>query len=351
LEIRNFVMFNFVGNEKAVSLLTRSLEKGSTSHAYLLVGPAHIGKMTLAIELAKAVNCEADDRPCGICSSCKKIAEGKHSDIQIIELQKAGEGESTKTRVSVEQVNEILHSVNLPPFEGKRKVFIFDGFENLSIAASNRMLKTLEEPVSNVIFVLLAENEKLVPATIISRCQRLELFPISFEQEERALIERWGVEPPKARLLARLSAGRLGWAVNMSQDDSLLQQRNDWLDTWLEIMDADLDTRFVFAAKTVERFSQNRETVLQKLAMLRDWWRDVMLVKAGTAESVTNVDRESDLRETAARFSLTKIRNFLRDIQSATEQLKQNVNPQLVMEVLMLNMPERGKVKEGKSIT
>ncbi|HXY73756.1 MAG TPA: DNA polymerase III subunit delta' C-terminal domain-containing protein, partial [Dehalococcoidales bacterium] len=282
---------------------------------------------------------------------CKKIAENKHADIQVIEMPKASEGESTKTRVSVEQVNEILHAVNLPPFEGKCKVFIFDGFENLSIAAANRMLKTLEEPVSNVVFVLLAENEKLVPVTIISRCQRLELFPISFEQEERVLVERWKVEPQKAKLLARLSAGRLGWAVAMSLDDSLLQQRNEWLDTWLEIIDSDLDTRFVFAAKTVDKFSQNRETVLQKLDMLRDWWRDVLLVKAGNAAAVTNVDREAELKEMSARYSLVKIRHFLHDVQAASEQLKKNINPQLVMEVLMLNMPERGKVKEGKSLT
>ena len=344
-------MWNFIGNEKAVSLLKRSLEKGSTSHAYLLVGPEHVGKMTLALELAKALNCEAKDRPCGVCPSCKKIAENKHADIQVIEMPKAAEGESTKTRVSVEQVNEILHAVNLPPFEGKCKVFIFDGFENLSIAAANRMLKTLEEPVSNVVFFLLAENEKLVPVTIISRCQRLELFPISFEQEERVLVERWKVDPQKAKLLARLSAGRLGWAVAMSLDDSLLQQRNEWLDTWLEIIDSDLDTRFVFAAKTVDKFSQNRETVLQKLDMLRDWWRDVLLVKAGNSEAVTNVDREAELKEMSARYSLVKIRYFLRDVQAASEQLKKNINPQLVMEVLMLNMPERGKVKEGKSLT
>jgi len=344
-------MFNFVGNEKVVSLLKRSLEKGSTSHAYLLVGPPHVGKMTLALELAKALNCEADDRPCGVCASCKKISEGKHSDINIVELQKSGEGEAARTRVSVEQVNEILHSVNLPPFEGKCKVFIFDGFENLSIAAANRMLKTLEEPVSQVVFILLAANEKLVPATIISRCQRLELFPISFEMEEQALQERWGVEPARAKLLARLSAGCLGWAVTMALDDSLLQQRNEWLDTWLEIIDSDMDTRFVFAAKTVERFSQNRETVLQKLYLLRDWCRDVLLVKAGNAAAVTNIDRAAALEAMADRLSLARIRHLVKDVQTAIERLKQNVNPQLVMEVLMLNLPERGKVKEGKSLT
>jgi DNA polymerase III subunit delta' len=339
-------MFNVVGHENVVALLKKSLEKGAVSHAYLLVGPPHVGKMTLAINLAQALNCGAEDRPCGACESCKRIAEGKHADIQIVEMQKAGEGETAaKTRVSVEQVSEILHSVNLAPFEGQRKVFIFDGFENLSIAAANRMLKTLEEPVSNVVFILLTANEALVPITIVSRCQRLELFPLPFEQVEKSLIDRWGIGPVKAKLLARLSAGCLGWAVTMAQDESLLQQRNDWLDRWLEIIDADMDTRFTFAAKTGEKYAQNRETVQQKLVLLRDWWRDVLLVKVGNSGAIINVDREDTLKERADRHSLTDIRQLLQGVQSAIEQLKRNVNHQLVLEVLMLNLPERGKVK------
>ncbi len=340
-------MWNIIDHEIAVSFLKRSLEKGTIAHAYLFAGPAHIGKMTLAINLAQALNCSSVERPCGVCDSCLRIAAGKHADLQTIKLEQGSEsGESaSKTRISVEQVDQILHSVNLPPFEGKYKVFIIDGLEFLSIAAANRLLKTLEEPIGSVVFILLTTNEAMVPATVISRCQRIELFPVATSLIEKELITHWAVEPEKAKLLSRLSAGCPGWAVTMSRDTQLLQQRNDRLEEWIEIMDADFDFRFTFVAKMTERYAQNRDIVQQKLALLRDWWRDVLLVKSGNNEAVTNIDRKDMLQKFADTCNLTQIRQFIGSVESTITQLRQNVNPQLALEVLMLNIPERGKVK------
>jgi DNA polymerase-3 subunit delta' len=236
--------------------------------------------------------------------------------------------------------------VNLPPFEGRYKVFIIDGLEFLSIAAANRMLKTLEEPVGNVIFILLTVNEAMVPATVISRCQRIELFPLALSLIEKALMTRWNVEPEKAKLLSRLSAGCPGWAVAMSKDNALLQQRNDCLDEWLEVIESDFDRRFTFVSKMTERYTQNREIVQQKLALLLDWWRDVLLTKVGNEEAIINIDRENGLKETAATCNLAQIRQFISTVESTMSHLRQNVNPQLALEVLMLNVPERGKVKK-----
>ncbi len=340
-------MFNILGHKNAVDLLQRSLAKGSVAHAYLFVGPAHIGKMTLALELAKALNCESPDRPCGKCQSCMRIAEGKHADIQVIELESgaAESGESGKTRISVEQVDAILHSVNLPPFEGKYKVFIIAGADAMSIGAANRLLKTLEEPIGRVVFILLTDNESLVPITVISRCQRIELFPLPATQIESELVNNRGVEPQKAKLLSRLAAGCPGWAITMAQNETLLQQRAEWLDEWLETMDADIDRRFSFVAKMVDKFSQNRETVFQKLELLLDWWHDLLLVRTGNADGITNVDRDQQLKDMAARYNVGQIREFIRGIQSTRDRLNKNVNPQRAMEVLMLNVPESGKVR------
>ena len=343
-------MWNVVGHQAAIALLQRSLEKGSVAHAYLLVGPTHVGKMTLAVNLAQAVNCESVERPCGQCVSCQRIMAGKHADVQVIKLEQGVENEtSAKTRISVEQIDQILHSVNLPPFEGNSKVFIIDGFEYLSIAAANRLLKTLEEPVSKTIFILLTADESMVPVTIISRCQRIELSHLPSGEIENALISHWQVEPQKARLLARLSQGCPGWAVNMVQDESLLEQRNGWLNEWLEMMAADNNQRFVFTAKMTERFGQHRETVQKKLDLLLDWWHDVLLVKTGNDGEMMNIDREDVVRQMAKSHSIMQIRNFIGRIQSAEKQLRLNVNPQLVLEVLMLNIPESVKVKSPTS--
>ena len=135
-------MWQVVGQDRAVSLLQRSLERGALAHAYLLVGPLHVGKMALAVNLAQALNCEETAAPCGECASCRKIALGKHADVQFIGLTSDNGSTETRTRVEIgiDQIREMQHSANLPPFEGRCKVFIVDGAEHLSIEAANCLL-------------------------------------------------------------------------------------------------------------------------------------------------------------------------------------------------------------------
>ena len=340
-------MWEVVGQTRALSLLQRSLERGSLAHAYLLIGPAHVGKMTLALNLAQALNCEGTEPPCGGCAPCQKIASGKHADVQVIDLGSGGNSADAESRVkiSVEQIEQLQHSASLPPFEGKYKVFIIDGVESLSIGAANRLLKTLEEPVGKVIFILLTTNESLLPPTIVSRCQRLELVPLVTGEVEVALTSKWGVESQKAKLLGRLSGGCLGWAVAVAGDDGLLQQRAEWLDGLLDIINADYEQRFAYVAQLVEKFSQNRELVQERLDLWLDWWHDLLLVKVDCIDSVTNVDRLGTLTEMTKSYNLAQIRAFIDSIRVAGEQLKLNANPQLVLEVLMLSIPEKDKVR------
>jgi len=336
-------MWQVIGQTRVVSLLQRSLEKGAMAHAYLLIGPPHVGKMALALNLAQALNCEATEPPCGECPSCQKIALGKHADVQIIGLTSNGNSTETKlrTEISINQIREMEHSASLPPFEGRCKIFIVDKAELLSIEAANCLLKTLEEPVGKVIFMLLTTNEKLLPATVVSRCQRLELFPLTVTEVETALNDHWSIEPQKAKLLARLCHGCLGWAVSAAVDDSLLQQRAERLDGLLDIINADYEERFAYAAQLVAQFSQNRELVQDVLDSWIDYWRDLLLVKVGSSDIITNVDRLATLSEMASDYHLAQIKAFINSIQAAKEQLRQNANPRLVLEVLMLSIPEK----------
>ncbi len=334
-------MWTVIGQTRAVSLLQRSLETNSLAHAYLFVGPAHVGKMTLALNLAQALNCEAGEPPCGECASCQKIASAKHADVQIIGLSHDGDSAEAKARaeISIDQVRQVQHSASLPPFEGRCKVFIIDGAEFLSIEAANCLLKTLEEPVGKVVFILLTTNERLLPATVISRCQRVELLPLAVTEIEAALKSNWGIEPQKAKLLARLSRGCLGWAVH-ALDDALLQQRAERLDELLNIISADGEERFAYAAQLAAQFSQNRELVQERLNLWLDWWRDLLLLKVGSSGGITNVDRLATLSDMARGYSLAQIKAFVNSIRAASGQFRQNANPQLVLEVLMLSIPE-----------
>jgi len=346
----NFRVWQVIGQARAVSLLQRSLEADSLAHAYLFVGPAHVGKMTLALNLAQALNCEAAEFPCGKCASCQKIASAKHSDVQIIGLSQNEDSAESRFRaeIGIDQIRQVQHSASLPPFEGKYRVFIIDGAEFLSTEAANCLLKTLEEPVGKVIFVLLTVNEQLLPATVVSRCQRVELSSIPVNDIEEVLNKNWGVDLEKAGLLSKLSHGHLGWAVSAASDDDLLKQRAEWLDRLLDITEVDCEERFAYAAQLAAQFSQNRELVQDRLSLWLDWWRDLLLVKAGATNDITNADRLATIVNKTGDYSLAQIGAFIHNIQAASNQLRQNASPRLVLEVLMLNIPEAKKHSKEK---
>ncbi|MBI4181161.1 MAG: AAA family ATPase [Chloroflexi bacterium] len=340
-------MWTIIGQSRALSLLKRSLEKGSLAHAYLFVGPAHVGKMTLALNLAQALNCKAAEPPCGQCLSCQKIASNKHADVQIIGLNHNDSSEaSSRVEIGIDQIRQLQHSAHLPPFEGSCKVFIIDRAELLSTEAANCFLKTLEEPADKVVFILLTSNERLLPVTVVSRCQRVGLLPIAISEIEAAL-EKKGVTSEKAKLVARLSHGCPGWAL----DAHWFQQRTEHLEELLSLINADGEERFAYAARLAAQFSRDRELVHNKLDLWLDCWRDLMLVKAGSSGSVTNIDQLAALIDLARGYRLAQITAFLNCIRVADDQLRQNANPQLVLEVLMLNIPELEKrSKENSAI-
>ena len=339
-------MWQIAGQDRVVSLLQRSLEKESLAHAYLFVGPPHVGKMTLALNLAQALNCPETDPPCDECASCRKIASGNHADVQVIGLTRNANSDEAKlrTEIGIDQIRQMQHAASLPPFEGKYKIFIIDRAEFLSIEAANCLLKTLEEPIGKVVFILLATSDGLLPATVVSRSQRLELSPLAATELETALHNRWDIELEKAKFLARLSHGCLGWALSAASDEGLLRQHTEKINALLNIVSADCEERFAYAAQLATQFSHNRGLVQEVLDLWLDWWHDLLLAKIGCNDVITNVDRLATLVEMTKDYRLAQIKAFINSIQAAKEQLRQNANPRLVLEVLMLDMPG----KEGR---
>ncbi len=341
-------MWQVTGQKRAVSLFQRSLETGGVSHAYLFTGPAHSGKMNLARELAKAVNCTGTDAPCGVCDSCRKIDDLKHADVRIIGLNSndTAEDAKSKTEISIDQIRQIQHSANLPPFEGKYKVFIIENAELMSTEAANSLLKTLEEPEAKVIFILLAVDAKQLLETVVSRCQPVEMVPVPFREIEDALVSKHGLEPERAALLARLSRGWFGWAVTAADDADLMERRDEMLDRVIEVMEADCETRFAWSAQVAGKFAGDRQYVYERLDLWLDWWRDMLMIKAGLIDNVTNINRLDELKEAAEPRTLFQIRQFISSLQSAEAQLRQNANPRLVLDVLMLDVPAAANRKE-----
>lgn len=334
-------MWRTIGQSHAITLLESGLRAGNLSHAYLFIGPSRVGKTTLALDLAQALNCQGIEPPCGECKSCQRIVTGKHTDVTIIGLAQPSaknrtEGE-THVEISIDDIRELQHGASLPPFEGRWKVFIIDGAENLSLEAANCLLKVLEEPPPRVMILLLAENEAKLLPTVISRCQRLELKPISNVEVEKVLVNSGNVEGDRAKLLARLSEGCLGWAIVAATDNAVLQQRTQRLSALFPLLGANWEERFGYVAQ----IAGDRELAEEVLKLWLTWWRDVMLVKWGCGNGITNVDAMTIIEEWTRALSMEEIRDFIGSLQRSLEQIGRNANVRLVLEVLMLDMPKK----------
>ncbi len=343
-----FSNWRVIGHEWAVRGLARSLANDRVAHAYLFTGPHGIGKTTLARALAQALECTEPHPPCGQCRACQKIARERHPDVLTLEgvpprfdfdkdpPPPPRSNDRERRTLRIRQIRDLEREIARAPFEGAWKVVILKRFEEAEEAAANAFLKTLEEPPARARLLITARDASLVLPTIASRCQVLALRPLPVEGVERALIERWQVDPAQARLLARLSGGRLGWAVRAGGDPKMLDARRGYLDGLEETLCEGRAERLMRA----EHVAKDTERLPELLEYWLGWWRDLLLMQSGDAARITNVDREDRLREQAAHLSLVQIQRALTAIRETSRYLSQNVNARLAAEVLLLNLPQ-----------
>ena len=339
-------MWTLYGQDHLLKRLEPSLRQRRQSHAYLLSGPPHVGKMKLAINLAQAMNClEGPGVPCGSCTQCTRIAQGLHADIRTLAPGQGEDARSARTMIGINEIKEALRRVNLNPYEGSTSVVILDGAESMSDEAANALLKTLEEPPPQVMFLLLTANEDAVLPTVRSRCQTLGLLPLPKDQLVKRLITDFQATPEQAEQLYRLSRGCLGWAINALEDSQVLEQRQADLEKMQETLDAGLETRFTYANEVASLFGSDRDAAKDLLALWLRWWRDLLLIKEGAEEFLHNADHADSLRRQASSLSTPQIVQFINRLMQTLASLDSNANPRLAMEVLMLNLPiEAGRV-------
>ena len=343
-------MWKTVGHDRAVTLLRRGLEIGRTSHAYLISGPARVGKMTLALDLTAALNCAGPSGTCGECGQCVRIARGLHADVRVIGAGGPG-GEQGRPRLSIgiDQVREVRREANLRPFEGSFRVLIFDGVERLTEEAANSILKLLEEPPDKVVLILLSSDASSVPSTIASRCQLLELRPLPLQTVAEVLRNEHGADQDTADEIARRSGGRLGWALEAVERREILTDLNDRLEALTDVVKAGLEARFAYAESLASSFFRSRETVWEELRMWRDLWRDLLLMKEGGADYVVNLPLAGQLSRMAESMATADIVAAVGCVQETWLHLERNVNPRLALEEMMLRLPRPVEAEPASS--
>jgi len=337
--------WSVVGNERALAVLERAVASGNPSHAYLFSGPAGVGKALAAMEFAAALCCEGNTLPCRACRNCRDVLEpGRHHpDVEVVVpgglCDESDHGDHAGSRdIRICQVRRLQRLLSMTPYRGGRRVAVLDGADRLNQDAANAFLKTLEEPPPDTVLVLVTDREEQLLETVLSRCQKVAFTRVEREKVEAALRER-GAGPEKARAVAALANGRVGWALRALQDEELLAERDAFLTAAVELTQASLAARFAWARGVSEPAAGGRERYLRELDTWEQWWRDVLSVGAGAEAGIINTDRGDILLAEGKRYAPADIVKFLRALQQTREHLQANVDAQLALEVLTLDLP------------
>lgn len=345
------------GHEAAIRMLNAANMSGRLSHAYLVTGPGRVGRKTLAIDFACLVNCEPQPDLFGeapvldlaSCPAAQRIRKGQHADIRVInratplkeDSAKAGGAEAAAGRqnISINHIHELQREAALKAFEGKARVFIVDGAEELSAPAANALLKTLEEPSDDVFIVLIASDSESLPDTIVSRCQQIRLRPVTSEVITEQLIEQFDADPEQAERLAKLSAGKPGWAIAALKDPAVLEIYTQTATRILGALAGNLEVRFSYASELSGRYRRDRDGVLSELRRWLEWWRDIAVAKVGLTENVVNADWLPALQEVAQQLTEGQITEGANSVSGTISALEANAIPRLAIEVMALEMP------------
>ncbi|HET9905106.1 MAG TPA: DNA polymerase III subunit delta' C-terminal domain-containing protein, partial [Anaerolineales bacterium] len=214
-------------------------------------------------------------------------------------------------------------------------VALFLRFQEANDNAANALLKTLEEAPSYVVLILTADNPEQLLPTIVSRCEVLRLRPLPVEVVQREL-ERKGLETQSAKLIAHISGGRYGYALRLLEDSALLEKREEHLEDLQRLIAASRVQKFGYA----DKLSKDKDVMRRTLLIWLSYWRDVMLRTAQAATPLINVDRNVEIEDLAGRMNLSSTHTVVRRLEKALEQLERNVNPRLLAEVLLLDLPQ-----------
>jgi len=364
--------WGMLGHQWAVNLLRSHIASESVRHAYLFIGPDSVGKRTLALRFAQALNCEAPPSHgdyCGECRACIKIPEGKYPDLHVVKVGQLDEvirdehvpngvevrGEQTyggaggsqtarqvSSMVKVKQIRLLQRQLALAPYEGRWRVALLPRFWEASESAANALLKTLEEPAPQVVMLLTARSAESLLPTIVSRCEVIPLRALARSELEKGLISL-GEPVERARLLAGLSAGRPGLALKLKQDPERMEEREALLEDLFSLLEKNRAERFNYAVNyRPTRNESTQEVRARAVKTLETWlslWRDIMINTLGAEASVQNDDRRTDIERITSSVSTEQVVDAVRSTERTLRTLHQYANVQLAMENHLLDLP------------
>ena len=332
------------GHQRILALLSRAIVRDTLPPSLLLAGPEGVGKRMVALALAEAVNCQSpvkggaaalETDACGTCTACKRIARGNHPDVLLVEPGDMGS-------IKIEAVREVIDRAGYRPFEGRRRVVIVDDADALVPAAQNALLKTLEEPPSASVFVLVSSMPDALLPTVRSRCPRLRFGPLPAADVAGVLMRDHEYSEPEARAAAADADGSIGRALD-AQSADLETARNTARRLLTDTARMADPSRRMLTAKdltgTRSTPAGEREQMGALLRALSSLLRDLGAIAAGAdARTLANADLAADLTRLSASYDGRRSVRAFCAVDEALASLDHNASPKVVADWLVLQL-------------
>jgi DNA polymerase III subunit delta' len=319
------------GHRLVLELLSSAVERGAVPQSLLFTGPDGVGKRLTALALAQAINCTERPRPCGKCNSCRKIARGVHPDVLVIEPGDTGS-------IKVEEIRDAIGRSAYRPFEGHRRVTIIDEADALVPNAQDALLKTLEEPPSGSIFVLVTARPDALLPTIPSRCYRLRFGRLAEAEVAEILREHHGWSVSDALAAAALADGSVGAALEVRTEEAA-----DARESAVELL------RGVASARTTPNNrlehgralagGAERDELVRRLRAAASMLRDMRVLAAGASPRfLANADLRDELAGLAGSYNADRGLDAFSAVDAALEALGRNVGPKVVADWIAMEL-------------
>ncbi len=332
---------DILGQERPKRILTRALAENKLPHAYLFYGAEGLGRFKTALTLAEALLCEArEGDSCGDCSACKRVAKENHPDVIVVrpETRKGAKEwiiDPDLGTIRIEQIREFQRWIAVRAFEGGWKVGIFEGAEKMNAAASNALLKTLEEPPPASLLILVSPTRSQLLPTIVSRCQPVHFAPLPQEDLEAFLSERQELPKEGLSLVSALSGGSPGKALQMDPQ-WVTETRREWIDRLHAFLAAGPEGALMEFADDLSKSGH----LLDVLDIYESWYRDLLVCVINVPKRIINRDYMEEISEASAEQDPTEMISRIDSIRQARRDVLGpfNLNKLSVMEGLLLKL-------------
>ncbi|MBT9774998.1 DNA polymerase III subunit delta' [Clostridium sp. MCC353] len=323
---------DILGHDMIKEHFKKAIEAHKVSHAYILTGEAGMGRKSLANAFAMTLLCEKGKiEPCMECHACKQVMTGNHPDLVYVTHEKPNS-------IGVDDIREQINdTIMIRPYSSYYKIYIVDNAEKMTVQAQNALLKTMEEPPSYAVILLLTTNQESFLPTILSRCVQLKLKPLQDYVVKQYLMESVGIPEAEADVYAAFARGNLGKAIHLAESEDFRVMYDNVLYLLKNIKKMDISELLDY----IKRLKEDNQDIYECLDLMQLWYRDVLMFKTTKDINLLIFKNEyGTINEMSQKSSYEGMDRIIKAVDKARIRLDANVNMELAMELMLLTMKE-----------